>query len=61
MARFYLETITKAHLKRASFRLRNAIGRVCPSDIGKRVYLVDGIVQVENNEQRDSRLRREIG
>jgi hypothetical protein len=34
------------------------IGRVLPQDVGKRVYLVGDILQVENNEQRDKRLAR---
>jgi len=32
------------------------LGYVQPCDVGKRVYLVDGIIQVESNEQRDRRL-----
>ena len=32
------------------------IGRILPQDVGKRVYLVGDILQVENNEQRDARL-----
>lgn len=32
------------------------IGRIFTIDIGKRVYNVGGILQVENNEQRDKRL-----
>lgn len=40
--------------------LLRAIGRVLPQDIGKRVYDTgDGVIQVENNEQRDRRLARE--
>lgn len=35
----------------------DAIGRVQPGDVGKRVYDVDGVIQVENNEQRDAHLR----
>lgn len=34
------------------------IGRVMRQDVGKRVYLVGDILQVENNEQRDARERR---
>lgn len=33
------------------------IGRILKQDIGKRVYLVGGILQVENNEQRAERLK----
>ena len=32
------------------------IGRILPSDIEKRVYLVNDILQVENDEQRNKRL-----
>lgn len=32
------------------------IGRVLSGDVGKRVYLVGDILQVENDEQRDRRL-----
>lgn len=32
------------------------IGRVLRQDVGKRVYLVGGILQVENDEQRAMRL-----
>jgi hypothetical protein len=31
-------------------------GRVLAADVGKAVYDVDGVVQVENAEQRDSRV-----
>ena len=37
--------------------LGNVLGRVLPSDVGKRVYNVDGVVQVENDQQRDKRLK----
>jgi hypothetical protein len=33
------------------------IGRILPQDVGKRVYLVGRILQVENNEQRDKRIK----
>jgi len=32
------------------------LGRVLAQGVGKRVYLIRGILQVENNEQRDRRL-----
>lgn len=35
------------------------IGRIMAQDVGKRVYLIDGILQVENNEQRQRRVERE--
>jgi hypothetical protein len=31
------------------------LGRVLPGDVGKRVYLIDGILQAENDEQRAAR------
>lgn len=34
-------------------------GRVLPNDVGKRIYLSDGILQYENDEQRDKRRERE--
>jgi len=37
------------------------IGRIQRQDIGKRVYRVGGIIQVENNEQRDERLAAPAG
>lgn len=35
------------------------IGRITSLDVGKRVYLRGGVLQVENNEQRDARKVRE--
>lgn len=35
----------------------NVIGRVLQCDVGKRVYIVNGVYQIENNEQ----LKRRIG
>ena len=32
------------------------LGRIMAQDIGKRVYLVGDILQLENEEQRDKRL-----
>jgi hypothetical protein len=32
------------------------IGRVLPGDVGKRVYLRGDILQVENDEQRNTRI-----
>lgn len=62
----HLFTLTIDHVGKSWVRigshgisLRNLMGRVLPSDVGKRVYRVDGILQVENNEQRDSRLNKE--
>lgn len=39
--------------------VRRVIGRILPIDIGKAVYKsYDGVITVENNEQRDARLAR---
>ena len=38
------------------FRLKNTMGNLLSGDIGKRVYEVGSIYQVENDEQRDKRL-----
>ena len=38
--------------------LSDVLGYVQRGDVGKRLYLVDGILQVENNEQRDARVRK---
>lgn len=35
------------------------IGKVLPLDVGKRVYEVDGVLQVENDEQRAKREARD--
>lgn len=35
------------------------LGRVLAGDVGKRVYQRGGILQIENNEQRDARVRKE--
>lgn len=34
------------------------IGQIMPQDVGKRVYRIGDILQVENDEQRDQRLER---
>lgn len=36
------------------------IGRILPGDIGKRVYMVDGTLQVENDGQREWRLAKPV-
>lgn len=38
----------------------NFIGQVLSCDVGKRVYLRSGILQVENDEQRFRRLQGEL-
>lgn len=40
-----------------TWQLEDFFGKVLPQDIGKRVYLNNGILQVENADQRDSRLK----
>ena len=42
-----------------NFSVDSLMGRVQIGDIGKRIYRVDGILQVENDEQRDARLAKE--
>lgn len=39
--------------------LHSAIGRVLACDVGKRVYLVGDVLQVENDEQLARRLAKE--
>ncbi len=34
----------------------NFLGHIVPQDVGKRAYLVGGVVQVENDGQRDQRV-----
>ena len=38
----------------------SAIGRIQPIDVGKRVFDVDGVIQVENDAQRNERERRRV-
>lgn len=40
-------------------KLWNAMGSLLACDIGKQVYEVDGIYYVENDEQKERRLRNE--
>ena len=60
MSAFY--TITKDDVGRPTVRcfgrtwmVSSFLGRVLPSDVGKRVFKVGEFLQVENNEQRDAR------
>lgn len=59
----HVHTITqhdvgRTHL-RVGGRLRdNPLGVVLSHDVGKRVYDADGVLQVENDEQRDRRMGR---
>jgi hypothetical protein len=39
-----------------AYDFKIAFGRVQRGDIGKRVFNVRGVLQMENNEQRDKRL-----
>lgn len=55
MSRQLLHTIDENDLHLQPLYIRSAIGHIQPIDVGKRVYDVDGIVQVENAEQRDKR------
>jgi hypothetical protein len=63
MRQFY--ELTAADVGKATIRafgriwwVTDFIGRVLPQDVGKRVVQVSGILQVENDEQRDRRLNR---
>lgn len=40
----------------ATWPVSGFIGRILADDVGKRVYLTDGILQVENDSQRAARL-----
>lgn len=61
MTRKYLGTITLADLRSAGRpgstrnRLWQAIGPVQGRDVGKQYFDVDGVLQVENDEQRERR------
>jgi hypothetical protein len=57
------QQITQADVGRNKFKafgrswpVEDFIGQILPQDVGKRVYLIDGILQVENNEQLRKRL-----
>ena len=61
----YMFTISPEHLTnsrkllgRNYYKLINCMGRLLPGDIGKRVYSVGDIWQVENDEQRNARMQR---
>ena len=63
MGRSYVE-ITTDHVGKATFRAfgktwlaLDFIGNIQQQDVGKRMYLFGDFLQVENNEQRDKRLR----
>ena len=52
--------VGKAHINAFGrvWPVRNFIGRILEQDVGKRVFLRGGILQVENDDQRNSRLAR---
>lgn len=59
-------TITSDDVGRTAFKqfgkvwpIADSLGLVLPHDIGKRVYLIGDILQIENDEQRNQRL--EVG
>jgi hypothetical protein len=59
----YLFTIEPHHIGKSwikvgthGYSVSGFLGRVLPGDIGKRVFRVNGILQVENDQQRDARL-----
>lgn len=67
MATRYLFTIAAEHVGRGNVKLadRNVylagcFGLVQQRDIGKRVFDVNGVIQVENDEQRDARIARNL-
>lgn len=61
--RILLGEVTKKDVGRQFFRLHRKFmgggwGAVLSIDVGKRFYDVGGVVQIENNEQRDERTKR---
>jgi len=52
----YINTIDEEDVANPSMGLRNLMGRVLPSDVGKQVWENNGAFYVENDEQRDKRL-----
>ncbi len=58
----YVHTITEGDVRHPfrlpfALQLLNTMGRLLPTDVGKRVYKVGEVYQVENREQRDRRLQ----
>lgn len=43
------------HAYGRTWMVSSFMGRVLPGDVGKRVYLVGDVLQVENDEQRSAR------
>lgn len=61
----YLFTITAEHVRdphgtlgHEYFAVAECMGRLLMRDVGKRVFRRGGVIQVENDEQRDKRLAR---
>lgn len=66
MSNRFLFTIGEEHIGRAFIKIGDRtystsswIGRILPGDVGKKVYESDGILQVENDQQRDERIAKE--
>lgn len=55
MSRQYLHTINENDFNLQPTYICVVIGRILPTDVGKRIYDVNGTIQVENNEQRNKR------
>lgn len=53
----FLGVVTRRLPTRLRRQVEEAIGGIQAQDIGKRIYDVGGVIQVENNQQRDARLR----
>jgi hypothetical protein len=52
----YIQTITERDVRVPDVWLMRLMGKVLPLDIGKQVWNQDGVLYVENDEQRDKRL-----
>jgi hypothetical protein len=59
----HIYTIKASDVGRATLKIHGSVvsvssfmGQVLPMDVGKRIYYRRGVLQVENNEQRDRRL-----
>jgi hypothetical protein len=53
--------IEKAHIQVAgrTWPTSGFIGRILPTDVGKKIFLVDNTLQVENDDQRAIRLQKD--
>lgn len=65
MSRTYLFTIQPDHVGKCSvlargkmYSMSSVMGRIIERDVGKQVFETNGVIQVENDEQRDRRLGR---